>query len=918
MKRFRMAALAAVLLALTARLPARADSGAVCRTAEQFRETFTAHTDRLEESFTISLSDEMAALLFDLEQPKAKPLLSDMTNNCGIFSYRWGYVGEEVRFSDIVYYPGKYISFCARNGTEGRLTEAERRTLEKARAVLRQTKGLDGRDQVLRIHDLLCGMITYCTDDDPWNENDWAVGALLDGKADCDGYADAFCLCCSLAGFGVYYQHGYSLSPDRADDTTHMWNIVCIDGRWVFVDVTWDDQEEYVSHLYYAMGADTASRFYQWNREAAAVPVAQDTDTLRASLGLPVHDAGSWEAVYALLRADAEGARAAVTVRLGDAVRTADAEERLGSLAFQTGAKRYSLSGENGLYEITVTEWYPSFTFCDAEADLERIIAERAAAGDRTFTILFAPALSEKMFADGQALLEYHLCGTRLSSPVGYLYSAESGRVTFTDARYYGPDEPRAVKDCSALTWDDVYAFFRDSLSRRCVRCGVILPRGVSAEDEAVREKAANLIHSCGSDSFRYAYAGGFLAVYDISYYPCFAVCDTAEEMEAFIAQRAAAGDRYFSVIFAPGLSEKMFADERAMLDYHLCAGRLASPMNYKFNDVTGRVTFSEAQYYGPDEQRFVKDCSALSWEGVYDFVRTCLARRCVRFGVILPQGDSMKDQAVRSRFSDLVWSLGAADYSWSYGDRFVSVYGLRYYPCFTVCDTAADLETFIAERAARGDSGFTVYFTPALSEKMFAGGRVLLDYTLCRTRVRCSYRYNESAGRVAFSDAEYYGPDELRFAKDCSALSWDDVYIFLRDSLSRRCVRCGVILPAGESMEDEAVRERLSNLVWGCGAERFSWSYEQGYAEIYNIEYCGEFAVCGSRQEILSCIRSFAEKGIHTFRICLDPSIGPEYFADGLKKLKAVLEESLLKPPYTYQYSSSSYYISLEDIDFR
>ena len=65
-----------------------------------------------------------------------------------------------------------------------------------------------------QLHDLLCDRITYYTDDTPHDENDCAVGALLNGLADCDGYADAFCLCATLSGLQAQFQHGDSLATD--------------------------------------------------------------------------------------------------------------------------------------------------------------------------------------------------------------------------------------------------------------------------------------------------------------------------------------------------------------------------------------------------------------------------------------------------------------------------------------------------------------------------------------------------------------------------------------------------------------------------------------------------------------------------------------------------------------------------------
>ena len=64
-----------------------------------------------------------------------------------------------------------------------------------------------------------------------------AYGALVQGKAVCNGYAQAMKLLCDLAGVEC------SLITGRADGENHAWNLVCLDDEWYHVDVTWDDPE---------------------------------------------------------------------------------------------------------------------------------------------------------------------------------------------------------------------------------------------------------------------------------------------------------------------------------------------------------------------------------------------------------------------------------------------------------------------------------------------------------------------------------------------------------------------------------------------------------------------------------------------------------------------------------------------------
>ena len=62
-----------------------------------------------------------------------------------------------------------------------------------------------------------------------------AYGALVEGKAVCEGYAKAFTLLCSRLGIDCVNITG------RSENENHMWNCVLLDGSWYQVDATWDD-----------------------------------------------------------------------------------------------------------------------------------------------------------------------------------------------------------------------------------------------------------------------------------------------------------------------------------------------------------------------------------------------------------------------------------------------------------------------------------------------------------------------------------------------------------------------------------------------------------------------------------------------------------------------------------------------------
>ena len=71
------------------------------------------------------------------------------------------------------------------------------------------------------------------------DESKWraytAIGALLDGKAVCDGYARAMELLCSYVKIPCRIIYGTS----KGD--SHAWNLIDLDGNWYHFDPTWID-----------------------------------------------------------------------------------------------------------------------------------------------------------------------------------------------------------------------------------------------------------------------------------------------------------------------------------------------------------------------------------------------------------------------------------------------------------------------------------------------------------------------------------------------------------------------------------------------------------------------------------------------------------------------------------------------------
>ena len=128
--------------------------------------------------------------------------------------------------------------------------------LESAKAAFEQkvagilaglTDSMSEYERELYIHDRLAEIITYANGDNAHN----AYGALVEGKAVCEGYAEALQYLLQRAGIQSFIALGSSINPATNAYEGHAWNYVRIDGEYYHVDLTWDDQGENLFHTYF-------------------------------------------------------------------------------------------------------------------------------------------------------------------------------------------------------------------------------------------------------------------------------------------------------------------------------------------------------------------------------------------------------------------------------------------------------------------------------------------------------------------------------------------------------------------------------------------------------------------------------------------------------------------------------------------
>lgn len=115
----------------------------------------------------------------------------------------------------------------------------------------------DDYEKELYLHDQLANRCVYDTiaadsQADAHHNAYTAYGALIEGKAVCEGYAKAMQLLLLKANLPATVVSGLSLTSGE----NHMWNQVTIHGENYFLDPTWNDHSNQTQHTYFNLTSE--------------------------------------------------------------------------------------------------------------------------------------------------------------------------------------------------------------------------------------------------------------------------------------------------------------------------------------------------------------------------------------------------------------------------------------------------------------------------------------------------------------------------------------------------------------------------------------------------------------------------------------------------------------------------------------
>ena len=95
-------------------------------------------------------------------------------------------------------------------------------------------------EKVSAIHDYICDNVEYEAAVDDNDIKRTAYGALIEGRAVCQGYSVCLYRLLLEAGIDNRIIFGEGISPDGTTGA-HTWNIVELYGKYYYMDITWDD-----------------------------------------------------------------------------------------------------------------------------------------------------------------------------------------------------------------------------------------------------------------------------------------------------------------------------------------------------------------------------------------------------------------------------------------------------------------------------------------------------------------------------------------------------------------------------------------------------------------------------------------------------------------------------------------------------
>lgn len=194
---------------------------------QELLNTFYTIINSGEEEFTFYCPDSYSSCLDEVEQiANDQDLLSHINNFVHPYN---GFNHIETQYDSL----GKVTVYIKKSYSKKQIQELESKIDELSQKLI--LPGDSDINNIRRVHDYIINHSIYDSNRSDYNittyNSDIAYGPLFQGYGICGGYTDAMEL--FLEEMGI---KSYKISSDQ-----HVWNAVYLDGKWVHLDLTWDD-----------------------------------------------------------------------------------------------------------------------------------------------------------------------------------------------------------------------------------------------------------------------------------------------------------------------------------------------------------------------------------------------------------------------------------------------------------------------------------------------------------------------------------------------------------------------------------------------------------------------------------------------------------------------------------------------------
>ena len=188
-----------------------------------------------------------------------------------------------------VYVAGSYKGLTGKSYTDYPLLKTERELYEIDHIIWEVTRsGMSNLEKARAVHDWLVKNIRYDT-----SYSSYHIDTLLATRsAVCQGYAEFYAVALSEMGMQARVVTGTAQNSSSSGTESHAWNAVKMDdGKWYFVDVTWDDPM-INGHSNYPDGSNMSMNYFMITNEAISVNHFTSGSTGLSPLGtsLTYHD----------------------------------------------------------------------------------------------------------------------------------------------------------------------------------------------------------------------------------------------------------------------------------------------------------------------------------------------------------------------------------------------------------------------------------------------------------------------------------------------------------------------------------------------------------------------------------------------------------------------------------------------------